>query len=750
MPAKRKLAILGGGMGALSTAFWLSNAPHWSDEYDITVYQMGWRLGGKAASARNSELWQRNEEHGYHMLFGFYENTFMTMRACFKELGRSPNAPISEFIAEDPTDEARYPQRYGLKRNSLLFLAQEFNDQFETMKFEFPTNDLLPGEGELVDLWTCFQMAWDWLWKLEDAQHQAEEDPQHEASLVGAIFNAWWDDLVDEVKAAVVGLGTHLEDGLDRVMHPRSKKLYAAGKLIHALPGTVSEQHDTDVNAVYRVIIGLIRGFLEDLWAESKDKVADDWDCYYAWIFADLVGTTMCGLLEDDVLAQGFDSINDWNYYEWLRRHGTVPEGTELTLGSVLVQFAYDSCFAYLDGDAVAPQTPEKPLYGLPNMEAGTMLRGQIRLLLTYKGSVDWLFQAGAGEVLVAPMYEVLCRRGVRFEFFHKVERLVVPPGSSAIDAIEIERQVELNVGAYQPLIVVKDVPAWPTEPLYDQLVDGAALKASGVDLESHWTDWQGTRLTLRRGVDFDDIVLGIPVGSLAALTQDLADASPAWQAMVEAVKTTRTIGFQTWMNKTLEEMGWTQGKILTGTGVGWVNMEADATQIIERENWPADQQPVNLTYFGGLMKDDPEEPLPPNPSYPPLQHAAAKETCIRFMNRHAGIYWPLWDTPTGDHWEWAVDLRCPDSVGRTRFDAQFWSANIDPSQRYVLSVVNSSRHRLPAGSSGFSNLYLAGDWIKTGLDCGCMEATIMSGMQASRAICGYPEKVLGENDFKS
>ena len=749
MGSKKKVAILGGGMGSLSAAYWLTNAPNWSDEYEITVYQMGWRLGGKAASSRNPERWHRNEEHGYHMLFGFYENTFAMMRACYKELGRSPNAPISEFIAEDPADEIRYPQRYAMKRNSLLFLAQKFNGKFETMTFDFPTNDALPGDGDLIDLWTCFQTAWEWLWKLDDAHRQAQNVEFLESGHLGGLFSWWWDDLVDDVKDALLNMGALIDDEVEMALHPKSKKLYAAGILIRALPRNLRELRDAEVNPMYGLIIGLIQAYLKDLWDDLKASVATDWDTHFAWILSDLVGTLMCGVLKDDLFRNGFESINHLNYYEWLRGHTTVPEGTEITLSSVLVQFAYDSCFAYLGGDAVTAPTPEKPLYGLPNMEAGTMLRGQIRLLLTYKGSVDWLFQAGAGEVLIAPVYELLCRRGVRFEFFHKVERLVVPAGSTTIEAVEMEQQAQLSVGQYQPLIVVKNVPAWPTAPLYDQLVDGDKLKASGANLESFWTDWQGTPVTLRRGVDFDDLVLGIPIGSFPFVAQDLADASPAWKSMVEHVKTTRTIGFQTWMNQSLEEMGWTKGKILTGTGVGWVNMEADATQIIAHENWPAEQTPNNLTYFGGMMKDDPDEPVAPDPAYPPTQDEAAKATCIDFMNQHAKIYWPLWEAPAGLNWHWAVALHDPQARGPERFDAQFWRANIDPSERYVLSVVDSSRYRLPAGGSGFGNLYLAGDWVKTGLDCGCMEATIMSGMQASRAICGYPEEVLGEDDLR-
>ena len=43
---RRKIAILGGGVGSLTTAYYLTSKPGWQDEYEVTVYQMGWRLGG--------------------------------------------------------------------------------------------------------------------------------------------------------------------------------------------------------------------------------------------------------------------------------------------------------------------------------------------------------------------------------------------------------------------------------------------------------------------------------------------------------------------------------------------------------------------------------------------------------------------------------------------------------------------------------------------------------------------------------
>ena len=63
MPAfpKQKVVVLGGGAAAMSSVFWLTSRPGWQDDYEITVYQLGWRLGGKGASGRNAKLFNRIE-----------------------------------------------------------------------------------------------------------------------------------------------------------------------------------------------------------------------------------------------------------------------------------------------------------------------------------------------------------------------------------------------------------------------------------------------------------------------------------------------------------------------------------------------------------------------------------------------------------------------------------------------------------------------------------------------------------------
>src|SRR5580658_6280136 len=64
--------------------------------YEVTVYQMGWRLGGKGASGRG--VAGRVEEHGLHLWMGFYENAFRLMRECYAERNQAfPNCRFASW-----------------------------------------------------------------------------------------------------------------------------------------------------------------------------------------------------------------------------------------------------------------------------------------------------------------------------------------------------------------------------------------------------------------------------------------------------------------------------------------------------------------------------------------------------------------------------------------------------------------------------------------------------------------------------
>jgi uncharacterized protein with NAD-binding domain and iron-sulfur cluster len=84
---RRKVAILGGGCGGLAAAWELTQERN-RGGFDVTVYQPGWRLGGKGASGRAPfGTGQRIEEHGLHLWFGFYRHAFTMLAQAYREAG---------------------------------------------------------------------------------------------------------------------------------------------------------------------------------------------------------------------------------------------------------------------------------------------------------------------------------------------------------------------------------------------------------------------------------------------------------------------------------------------------------------------------------------------------------------------------------------------------------------------------------------------------------------------------------------
>ncbi|TQE55794.1 hypothetical protein FFZ99_20085, partial [Leptospira interrogans] len=111
----------------------------WQEKYDITIYQLGWRLGGKGASGRNQDFSNRIEEHGLHIWFGFYDHAFQLIRKCYQELGRPLTDPLATW------EEAFKPANF-------FVLEEQINGNYQPWPMRFPMNNQIPGDTtELPD-----------------------------------------------------------------------------------------------------------------------------------------------------------------------------------------------------------------------------------------------------------------------------------------------------------------------------------------------------------------------------------------------------------------------------------------------------------------------------------------------------------------------------------------------------------------------------------------------------------------------
>ncbi len=717
----QKIAILGGGVSAMTTAYYLSDQPGWQNNYDITVYQQGWRLGGKGASGRNAEYGQRIEEHGLHIWFGFYSNAFKMIKAAYASLDRPAGAPLATW-------------RDAFKQHDYVALSEQVGAQWHNWSIVFPTLPGEPGEGDQkITLWqmAVAMVGWieQWIRSLDRLTKAMELPPHpHHTGIIpdwlyhlaeGVASSA--EELIDDVSllaGALSGMVFNMAEDADEGQH-----LALAG----AMAGVRSKLHTR----------------YDKLIARADGDVADD--IRRLFICLDLGMTVMKGVFEDGVLRHGFDVINDIDFCDWLRKHGGDEQ---LCVQSAPVRGFYDLIFAYEDGN-----------FDKPNAEAGTMLRAMARIGLAYKGGIMFKMQAGMGDTIFTPMYQALLKRGVKFKFFHKVEELV--PDGAQIGSIRMTQQVQLAGANYDPLVPVKGLDCWPSAPLYAQIDKAQAdlLQARGINLESHWTDWPevyreafGKELptvTLKRGVDFDQVVFGISIGSLPVLCPQLLAQSPALLATSEKVRTVATQAYQVWLNKDLTQMGWAyqpggQQPVLSGFTEPY-DTWAPMDQLLVREDWPAPLDPRNVSYFCSALPVDSYPPASDH-AFPARMTELAKQGAINQLSTEIASLWSAAGPAAAFPWQWLVDGS--EATGVQRFDAQYWRANVDPSERYVMSVVGSTKYRLRADQSGFSNLFLTGDWIKTGINAGCVEAAVMAGMQASRAISGYPAVIEGETDF--
>jgi uncharacterized protein with NAD-binding domain and iron-sulfur cluster len=442
------------------------------------------------------------------------------------------------------------------------------------------------------------------------------------------------------------------------------------------------------------------------------------------WMMLD-VGIAIGVGLVTDVLPHGLDSINHVDFKDWLEHHGATRENAF----AAPVRALYDLGFAYVDGDTTSRDFAQSA--------AGVALSTFLKLGLGYKHAPMWKMRAGMGDTIFTPLYQVLQARGVKFEFFHRVQRLSLSPDQRLVQRLELSRQA-IVLPDYQTLIEVKGLPCWPSEPDWHHLQDGEAMRAAGVNFESAWCLQEVDRRTLTLGQDFDAVVIGISIAALPYVAEELFDASQAWRAMRETTKTVMTQALQLWLTPDLAGLGWTAGTTVMTGYVEPFDSWGEMSHLLAREDWPAPVAggPRSVEYFCSPMQEPAVLPPFTDATFPARMKARARGLAEQWLSRAIGKLWPAATTPAnpdGLDWSLLVDLR--DGNGPARLDAQYVRANVDPTERYVLSVPGSIQYRLPPGGSGFDNVFLAGDWTKTTLSAGCAEAGFESGILAAKAL---------------
>jgi uncharacterized protein with NAD-binding domain and iron-sulfur cluster len=686
MSERRRVAILGGGAGSLAAAFELTATPELRERYDVTVYQLGWRLGGKGASGRRTvgNGAQRIEEHGLHVWFGFYENAFDVMRRVYEELDRPADAPLRTWQdAFHPCEE--------------VVLCDDTEDhKWIPRRFHFPPNDGVPGiPSEPPGLRRLMHDAIEML--------RLVEPPEH-ASLHLKALDKFLDGFLLGLEKLLGGDGdSDLEDLFEGLLTFSRPFLHTDGDPTrHGEP----------------LICRFLHLLTDVVWTITDGG-------RYAMTF-DVTATVFRGILTDNLDDEdkgGFGQVNGEELLTWMARHGARPE--TLAQSPILRAF-YQLCFAYRDGDR------EQPC-----LAAGKALQAMLRMCLGYRGAIMWKMQAGMGDAIFAPMYEALSARGVRFAFFHEITDVGVSADGQLVDRISVRRQAQtVDDAEYRPLAPdAGGLMSWPSEPFYDQLVGGAAALGD-VAFEACQSAPDAPEHVLKVGEDFDDVVLGISIGSLPPITQSLAAADPRFAAMLEHATTVATQALQVWMTKTPQELGVDPLGMVSGAYLKPLDTLCDMTHLLEREGWPEEDGVQSIGYLCGTMEE------PENDTQADADERAFAAG-VQHLRDKALVLWPGAES-AGDDFDWQLLFDPIDASGEDRVRAQYWRANIFGSERYVLTPPGSIRFRLRPNEAVPANLALAGDWTRNGICGGSVEAAVTSGRLAAQHLSGSPAVVPG------
>jgi uncharacterized protein with NAD-binding domain and iron-sulfur cluster len=700
-----RVAVIGGGAAALTAAFELSRPEH-RGRYQLTVYQQGWRLGGKGASGRGPS--GRIEEHGLHVWMGWYENAFRVLRDCYSELADRPGAwPALHWrdaFLPDPYIGVADRDRRGGWSSLLAYLPQR------------PGSPGDPITGGPFTIASYLRSAVELLLAgLRDLHVYASR-----ASVpAGAPAPGTWSP-APPAEAPVRSLGQQIDALLSFGRLATLAGLAEAGDILRRFFARPAEHPPGPLLALLDRLTAVARSWIDAL-------VADD-EARRRWYMVDLVLTAVRGMIRDRIAfdPRGFDAIDHLDFRDWLRLHGA----SELTLASDHLRGGlYDLSFAYAGGD------PERPAFA-----AGEALRAACRMFFTYRGSFFWKLRGGMGDVVFAPLYEVLRRRGVEFRFFHRLDNVQLAADASHVAGLEMSVQAEVKDGDYRPLVDVAGMPCWPAAPDFAQLVDGETLRTGGWQPASFWDTRRARARTLRVRDDFDLVVLGVGLGAIPHVCRELVAHDPRWRAMTERVATVATQAFQLWLRADLAELGWPgPSPSLSGFAKPF-DTWADMPQLIDVEAWR--HPPRSIAYFCGALATPPG--IPDDARHPAIQRERVRLAAIAFLDHQIGALWPRAVRPDGFRWELLADAAgddgtAPDRAGPERFATQFWTANVDPSDRYVQSLPGTAAYRISPLDATYDNLTIAGDWTACGLNVGCVEAAVISGRLAAHAIAQSP-----------
>jgi uncharacterized protein with NAD-binding domain and iron-sulfur cluster len=641
----KRLIILGGGISALTTAFYASD-PTYRTMFPggVHVYEKAALLGGKGASTRRTAggIENRIEEHGLHVWFGSYDNAFALLHKCHEYLNDKERWATSMRSVED-----------GFRPCSRVAAMEHDGSGWLPWVAEFPEDSSRPWHPR----------------RDEDGVFS----PVFLATRALRLAEAFLYSL-----GSAVAAGRRRSTLVDGSILPLPIRLPQTSSAADVVTRVLSQLPRSGGGTE---LLGGVLKLLSRAALEFRNRFDETLRCHSGirriWCMVDLLLAMVRGLIDHGVLHTGdLTLIDHFDLRAWLVRNGATEEAASFSLLKALI---YDLDFAYEGGD------PEKP-----RCSAAVGVFGLFRLLLTYRGAVLWKMNAGMGEVVFAPIYEALIRRGVNFHFGHEVKKLTVRQSTVTridLEVHDIDRPQRLPVIAIEDGPLAGTLPYWPPE---------SAAKSRSLDA-----------LRIRDG---DMIIYAMPVGTIKEL---LPVAPRRWRECGDKVQTVGTAALQLWLNVPVERYApWASPDITVGAYTEPFDTWSDMKVLVGEKSISRKGSISSVAYFANIV--------------PPISEAAATAAMSEFIDHGLGGLWPSFQPE--------MEI------------ARFTRVNLDTSSSYALSLPGTLKYRLSPRDCSITNMRPVGDWTRNSINSGCIEAAVISGMIGAEAVLGCKLEIVGES----
>jgi len=346
-----------------------------------------------------------------------------------------------------------------------------------------------------------------------------------------------------------------------------------------------------------------------------------------------------------------------------------------------------------------------------------------------------------------------------------------------SVDEIRMRVQATVKAGAdgYNPFFKVKGLPVTPDlenpskcllpecDDFFGQLEEADEIRRDDINLNSYYGGWVAgaKNISLTRGVDFDVVVNGLAAG-LPYVSDDLVAKNDDFANFVRTTASASTQAMQVWFYNTTKELGCKPSAMGCSGKPGESGAEATLCSGSEPfDTWAdmshlLDKEDTNISYVGSEAKSvqyfcSPQSFQTGGRDFSSKSVMAdafesAFNSAAEKLEQHTKVIFPKAFKHGHSIYDWMVAP--PGVVGRDRLRHQYWRSNADPSEQYVLSLHGSIKYRPSAVGPGrlgdqpilgnaFSNMLVVGDIARTGIDSGCAEAAVTSGLMASYALTG-------------